>query len=109
MTPRRLLIVTLQAGLLLGMPACSAFSTDAPPVPDSTLVDVLVELHLAEGRAEITGTPVPAARDSILARYGVTPDAFDETVAYYADRPEAYLEVYDAVLDALSAERLAAP
>lgn len=91
--------------LSLSVPGCSIFTAEEPPIPDSTMVDVLVGLHLAEARSEVDG-PLPAGmRDSILSRHGLTPSDYEAAVAHYADHPETYSDIYDRVLDRLSAER----
>lgn len=69
------------------------------------MVEVLLELHLAAARQQIHGDVVPAARDEIFQRHGLDATRFDATMAFYVEHPEVYLEVYNAVLDRLSAER----
>lgn len=89
----------------LVLPACSSFSSDAPPVSDSTLVRVLVELQLVQAREELLPNSVPAGlRDSILTRYGLDETRFDEVRQYYIEHPDEYVEIYNRVLDQLSSE-----
>ena len=78
----------------------------AKAVPDSTMVEVLVELHLANGRIEVTDQPLPIARDSIFEAYSVDTSAYAATIDYYARNPEDYSRVYGRVVDRLSAERI---
>lgn len=99
---RVLLVLTL----LLSPLACSPFTAEEPPVADSTLVEVLIELHLAQARTEAEEAPLPpAARDSIFARHEVDVDRFHAAMDYYARHPDAYLTLYDRVLNRLSAEQ----
>lgn len=109
MTVSRRLLQALHAALacavLLSGAACTTFSSDAPPVADSTLVNALTELHLATERVEVDSTFAPGGRDSILARHGLTADDLDAVFAYYSHHPDAYHELYDAVVDSLSAFR----
>ena len=91
--------------LLLALPACSSFTSDAPPTADSTMVEVLVELHLADARRHIRRDTPPTLRTDILERHGLDESAFEATITYYAEHPDAYIAVYDQVLDRLSAER----
>lgn len=91
--------------LLLLLTGCSQASQDAP-VADSTLVDVLVELHLLEGRRYVLGDSarVPSA-DSIYARYEVTEGAVEDRLADLRTRPDSFETLYGNVLDRLARER----
>lgn len=93
------------SAVLFFLPACSAFTSDAPPAADSTMVEVLVELHLAAARQQIRGDVAPEVREEIFQRYGLDAARFGATMNYYAEHPDAYLEVYNTILDRLSAER----
>ncbi|MEM1128594.1 MAG: DUF4296 domain-containing protein [Bacteroidota bacterium] len=96
-------------GLLLATPlflgGCSAFTADSPPLPDSTMVRLLIELHLADGRAQVEQDLTLALRDSIFLYYGVDRLDYEATLDYYADQPEAYVTLYEQVLDSLNAQR----
>ena len=70
------------------------------------MVKLLVELHLANGRIEVTDRPLPIARDSIFRVYGVDSSAYARMIQYYSEHPQEYSSVYGRVLDRLSAERL---
>ena len=74
-------------------------------VSDSSMVELLVELHLANARVEITDRPLPITRDSILEAYGVDSAGYARTLEYYAQHPDLYSRIYGEVLDRLSAER----
>ena len=78
-------------------------------IPDSTVVDLLVELHLANGRIEVTDRPLGIARDSIFLAYGVDSTAYARMIEYYARHPDEYSQIYSQVLDALSEERMTGP
>ena len=92
---------------LAGLSACSVIAEPDPPVADSTLINVLIEFHLADARADLGYDLPPALRDSILAAYDLDSTAFEDAMAYYADRPDAYLALYNELLNHLSAERAA--
>lgn len=96
----RLVLLTLLLGAL---PACSSFAPEEPPVPDSTLVDVLVEMHLAEARRQLHGPIPPAMRDSILAHYGLDSTRLQATMDHYSKHPATYKQLYGMVLDSLKA------
>jgi hypothetical protein len=89
--------------LFLSLGGCF-FHADRARVADSTLVMVLVELHLAEARATVGPYNTLVPRDSILHQHGIDATSFRETMAYYAKRPEAFVALYDRVLDRLYAE-----
>ncbi|MDX1429974.1 MAG: DUF4296 domain-containing protein [Rhodothermales bacterium] len=67
-------------------------------------VAILVDLHLVESRREIVGDVPPDTRDSILARHRVSARTYERAVRYYAERPDLYLDLYNRVIDSLSAE-----
>ncbi len=74
------------------------------PVDPDRFVAILVDLHLTESRREIVGDLPPATRDSVLRAHGITEGQYAQSVRYYAERPEEYLDLYNAVIDSLSAE-----
>ena len=88
--------------LLVLLAGCSALDFDAREVPDSTLVDVLVELHLVEARID-AGFEVPVGlRDSIFQHYEVTEEAVTATLEYYVEHPQEYLQLMEDVQERLS-------
>lgn len=92
---------------LLLITGCGALTGDEPPVADTTLTSVLVELHLANARAGLESAPAlpPGTRDSILARHGLDEPTLETAMDYYTEHPQAYVDLYDVVLDCLSAAR----
>jgi len=70
------------------------------------MVEVLIELHLVNARLELQYDRQPAVRDSILFKYGLDAQRFQDVMAYYADHPEAYSALYTTMLDRISAERI---
>lgn len=76
---------------------------EAPPLPDSTLVVVFADLHLAGARMRLEADVPAGQRDSVLARHGVDPAAFDASVAWLREHPEAFVGIYGSVLDRLNA------
>lgn len=92
--------------LSISLLACSSFAPDEPPLSDSTMVEVLTELHLAEARARTYGdTLFTALRDSVLLRYDVSTPRFEEALQYYSEHPSAYLAIHRAVEDSLETGR----
>ncbi len=96
--------------LCLSVAACSVLPSDNPPVPDSTMVHVLVDLHLRKARAQITDRqpelpPADTSRAAVLQHYGLTNERFQKAMDYYTHHPEAFSALYDDVLNRLDAER----
>ncbi len=91
--------------LAAGLPACSSMATDEPPVADSTMVEVLIELHLAAARLDLRKDLPPAEREAILARHGLDTLRYGQVMAYYAEHLRVEIDVGLRVLDRLSAER----
>jgi hypothetical protein len=85
-------------GLLSG---CSGFSSNEKPLPDSTFVGLLTELHLAKARTTIEEPVPPHFRDSLFARHEVDSSAFYNTLAYYSRRPKLFETLYSSVVDTL--------
>ena len=83
---------------------CSSLTSDEAPVDDSTFVEVMIELHLASARAQLHYERPTALRDSILARHGLDEARYEAAVSYYLERPDAYSEINEAVLDRMAAE-----
>jgi len=91
------------APLAAGLAGCGA--GDRPPrgvLADSTLVEVLVGVHLAAARAAHTGEPAESLRVAALAHAGTDTTALREALNAYAQRPAALVAVYDRVLDRLA-------
>ncbi|PIQ62218.1 MAG: hypothetical protein COV99_06980 [Bacteroidetes bacterium CG12_big_fil_rev_8_21_14_0_65_60_17] len=89
--------------------------TDRPPLDDSTFVHVLLDLHLVDAQVALgnsrgtTGENAPemsshavSMRDSILARHEATAAEFEETVSWWASRPEQFLTLYEDVLERIN-------
>lgn len=91
--------------LLLSLGACSPFLSEEAPLSDSTMVEVLIELHLARARHDIQQDLPSTLHAEILDAHGLTEQQFRETMAFYADHPTTYTEVYTRVMDRLAAER----
>lgn len=91
--------------LLLLLPACSSFLSEEPAIADSTMIDVLVAFELAHARQTLLTDLTPSDRDAIFAAHGLDRAAYEKAMRFYAEHPEAYVALYDAVLDTLNARR----
>jgi len=95
-------LVTLAVTMSLG---CEAPAEAERTLPDSTLIEVLVDLHLAGARLQVTPDAPIGLRDSVLALHGLDSTSFLEAMAWYESHPDEYVAVYGTVLDRLSAGR----
>ena len=77
----------------------------APGLSDSLMVEVLIDVHLAEARAAQTGEPRDSLRAAALAAYDLDTLAFNRALDYYARHPDAYTPLYNQALDRLLSER----
>jgi hypothetical protein len=103
----RLLSLILAVVLLSPTAACTLLEDEQPPLDEDTLVVVIADLHLLEARADLEGeTLPPSARDSLFAYHGISAQAYEETVAYYAERPRAYNALYRRVVDRLREDEM---
>lgn len=93
-------------GLCGALTACSSFSPQEPPIADTTFIDVLTELHLAQVRADIyDDSTVVALRDSVFSHYDISQTQFERALTYYSERPSTYISIHEAVQDSLEAGR----
>lgn len=88
-------------GLVLA--GCSPFSTERPPLPDSTFAHLLVEMHLVRGRAEPPRALPMGFPERVLRQHQVTRTEFDATMRHYSRHPKAFEALYNRVIDTLSA------
>lgn len=91
---------TAGIGVLVLLVACGR-SGEQPPVSWNRLTEVLVELHLAHARAELSEADSVAYVDPVYARHTLTEGDFRAAMQYYARRPEAYVALMDSVVDRL--------
>lgn len=96
-------VLPMMAGIMIACFAAACSGGGSPIDPDR-FVAVLVDLHLTESRREIVGDMPPAMRDSILNSHDVSEAEYERSVRYYTERPDEYLQLYNAVIDSLSAE-----
>ena len=92
---------------LLLLSACSNQNVTEiqPPVADSVMIQVLIELHLAEARVDLFHESQTQHRDSILTKYQITQAEFEENMAFYRENPVTFHKLYSEALDHLSDER----
>lgn len=88
--------------VLVAFSACTLPVTSDPPTSDSTLVQVLADLHTLRARDEIRGDVTPEQYEAVLRQHGLDSTQFNATLDYYVEHPEDYLTLYDEVLDRLN-------
>lgn len=93
------------AGCVLTTVGCSRSEHTGAAIPDSTMIAVLVDLHLAGARQQLPGDAPAGLRDSVLAHHGLDSSAFASHMAWLEAHPDDYVSVYGAVVDRLNAER----
>ncbi len=73
-------------------------------IPDSTLIVVLADLHLADARARLPEQAV-GLRDTVLAFHGLDEALFQKAMDSFDAHPEDLTNLYNTVLDKLNATR----
>ncbi len=104
---KKLLFYTIFGTLGLFSASCDSghVAEVKPAISDSVMIQVLIELHLAEARVQMFKEDSLSFRDSVLAQYSITVEDFDANMSYYHDHPDALHELYTRALDGLSDER----
>lgn len=95
------------AALALAVGGCGA-PTGEPPVADSTLVDVLAELHLADARAALDSTRsghADSLRAVALAAHDLDDAALADRLDALARAPDRLRATYDLLDTRLALER----
>ena len=100
------------AALLVAGAGCDGAPEGSGPAVDSTLVDALVEVHLADARAALSdsaGRGGDSLRAVALGAHGLDLDALDRALDRLARDPALAEATYAAVADRLRAERHGRP
>jgi hypothetical protein len=80
----------------------------ATALPDSLLVEAIVESHLAAVRAERTGEDQDSLRAAALTELGFDEADLNAALDAYAQEPEAFARLYERVVVRLLTEHEAA-
>ncbi len=91
--------------LLLLLGGCGTEASSGLGLPDSVLVEVIAEVHLADARADHTGQPQDSLRAAALAPFDLDTVAFQRMLDYYAEHPAVYAPLYGQALDLLIREQ----
>ena len=90
--------------LLLSVAGCGG-SQPAPPVADSTMAALLTDLHARAASRELFAEQAATGTDTLLAAHGLDQRRYRDAMRYYLEHPGAYAELYDMVIERLSAAR----
>ena len=89
--------------------SCSNKDGARPEIKKDKLVDVLVDIHLADGYLTYTGGRVDRNRDKIegvydyvLRKHNITPKQFHNTMIYYSYHIDDYEKLYNKVIEKLT-------
>lgn len=91
--------------------SCTGKTNSVPSriIPKDKMVDVLVDIHLAEAAADNRGFTKPqinlvmAARyDTIFMKNAITYDQFKYSYDYYMNHPDEFSDIYSEVVNKLT-------
>jgi hypothetical protein len=99
---RCLAAAALAAVLLAG---CDGGGGGEAPIGDSVYVEVLVDLALAQGRAEMFGDLPDAVVDSVLTAHGLDYATYERAAEFYAEHPDDYLSRLQEAIDRTNEEK----
>jgi hypothetical protein len=97
---------------LLFLFSCSSETVKAPAgiLPKDKMIDVLVDVHIAESSTESRGLTATQVNSLVLAKYeevmkkhGTTMEAFKASFTYYEHHPDVFDEIYQEVVNRLTA------
>jgi len=106
------MLVVIFASTLSGLCVlilCAGCSGREAPVDDvvvdSLHAEVLIDLHLADARAEVTGEPRDSLRGVALAIHQLDSLALKAILDQYAQHPEEAVALYEQAGEQLTTER----
>ena len=83
-------------------------SVDTPPAElatDSLHIEALIDLHLANARAEVTGESAESLHNAVLAAHDLDSLALSALLEQYANHPEKAVALYERTGEQLTTER----
>lgn len=99
--------------LLFALHVSCASNTEPPvikKIPDDEMVSLLVDLHLADaarGSNEladaVVGKTISDDNAAVLAQHHIKEEDFRTTMTYYSAHPEELAQLYDSVIERLTA------
>ncbi len=102
----RIFVFVLVGGVLSALGGCAPEETTSDEIAiDSLDIALLVDLQLAEARAEVTGAPAESLRAEVLAVRGLDSTELVILLDSYATEPERAVALFERVEDRLNLER----
>lgn len=71
---------------------------------DSLIIEVFVDVHLLNARAELGYGSREVSLDSIMTRHGLSREQYEDRVEFYAEHPDVYLAVLNRVTERVGQE-----
>lgn len=78
--------------------ACGTRHHGSAGIPDSVMVNVLYDLHMAGARINADETGSSDARDAVLSRHRLSEQQYRRAMRYYARNQQEYVMLYDEVV-----------
>ena len=82
---------------------------ESAPLSKDQMVDIMMNIYLAEARSNLTPVPKDSAyklflpfQDSLLFRSGIADSTLRKAYSYYFEHPAELELIYDAIIDSLS-------
>ncbi len=87
--------------IVLGcMSSCSPAPKELGTLPiDSLMIEIMVDIHLINARAELGYGDSELPLDTIIARHGLSRKDYDHRISFYTDHPDTYLAVLNKVTE----------
>lgn len=95
--------------VLLALMQCTQEQKQEQVLSEGEMVDLLVELYLAEAKISLTGIRRDSANklflpyeESVVTSRGITDSTLNAAYNYYLQRPDQLEKILDAVMDTLN-------
>lgn len=96
--------------ILLLVASCSVFNHKPKGIiDDDKLVDILVDIHLADGTLAVAGyninkdsTKIELLYQDVLNKHNITQQEFEKTIDFYSDDPHHLESIYEQVSEKLA-------
>lgn len=91
--------------VLLSLSLCLAVSCAKPererlPTSDSTLVELITDLHVQEARWSLGDSSI--TRESVLRNHGFTYKEYQDVLSSMVEDPDRLVSIYDSVIHLLT-------
>ncbi len=90
----------LAATLALCTAACSPAPEELGTTrADSLMIEIMVDIHLINARAELGYGVDELSLDTIITRHGLSRKEYDDQITFYTEHPDTYLAVLNKVME----------